>query len=175
MKFRKAIILLISMCLLCMYGLLLTSEFRKMHRDSVKAEIIVDNVIVSQEVLEFKGFMVVPGGSDDYRIKLTPVAGVIADFSINFTEVSSIENATGVKLKDRARVRISVEGEEIIDDLLANVFDSDAYEMKLKLQERKAFFVDVEFYLPLEVGNEIKNASVDFFITIVVEKQRIEG
>ena len=173
MKFRKAIILLISMCLLCMYGLLLTSEFRKMNKDSVKAELIVDNVVVSQEVLEFRGFMVVPGGSDDYRVKLTPSVGVVADFSIDFQEVSSIENATGVKLKDRARVKISVEGEEIVDDLLANVFDSEAYKKVLKLQERKAFYVDIVFYLPLEVGNEIKNASVDFYVTIIVQKQKI--
>ena len=42
MKFRKAIVLLISMCALCMFGLLLTSEIRKLHNDSVVTEQFLD-------------------------------------------------------------------------------------------------------------------------------------
>ena len=173
MKSRKGIILIITMCLLCMLGLLMTNGFRKMHKDSVKAEIIVDNVIVSQEILEFKGFMVVPGGSDDYRVKLTPSASVVADMMIDFEEISSVENASGVKLKDCARVRISVDGEEVIDCLLAEAFDGEAYMQKIKLKERKAVYLDVEFYLPIEIGNEIKNTSVDFYLIVKLERTKI--
>lgn len=164
-----------------MYGLLLSSEFRKMHRDSVKAELIVDNVITSQEELEFRGFMVIPGGKDDYCIRLTPVAGVIADLSIDFDEIKDETQATAAyKLKDYARVKIYVEptgGEkqEVMDGLLADVFEGEVYKQKIKLIERRAFYVYVEFYLPVEVGNEVKNLTSDFYITIKVEKTKIEG
>jgi hypothetical protein len=144
-----------------------------MHRNSVKAEMIVDNVIVSQEVLEYNGFMVVPGQSEKFRVRLTPVAGVVGELWIDFDEISSIENSYGVKLKDCVRVRIAVEGKEVFDELLADLFEGDRYEQVIKLRERRSFYIDVEFYLPIEIGNEVKNTSVDFNIFITVQKQKI--
>ncbi len=172
MKFRKAIVLLISMCALCMFGLLLTSEIRKLHNDSVVTEIIIDGRVEHTE--NFRGFMVVPGGSDEYRIKCIPVAGVYADLIIDFEEDETKAEQNKI-LKNNARVQIQVDGEVVIDELLATLFESDPYEQVKRTYERKPFYIDVIFYLPENVGNEVKNTTVDFDIVIVVEKQEIMG
>jgi hypothetical protein len=151
----------------------MTNGFRKMNKNNVKAEIIVDNVIASQEVLEFNGFMVIPGGRDDYKVELTPSTTITADMMIDFEEISSVENASGVKLKDCARVKISIDGEQVMDCLLADAFEGEAYMQKIKLKERRPIYLDVEFYLPIEIGNEVKNASLDFYLVIKLERTKI--
>ena len=78
-------------------------------------------------------------------------------------------------LKNNARVQIQVDGEVVIDELLATLFESDPYEQVKRTYERKPFYIDVIFYLPENVGNEVKNTTVDFDIVIVVEKQEIMG
>jgi hypothetical protein len=44
---------------------------------------------------------------------------------------------------------------------------------KIKLKERKAIYLDVEFYLPVEIGNEVKNTSVDFYLVVKIERTKI--
>lgn len=166
MKFRNSIILLISMCLLCMFGLFLTNEIRKRSTDW---EMIVDGT-TSQEQLLFNGFMVVPGGSDDYTLKVTPVASVYADLIIDFEEM---ENSVNTPLKDLARVSISIKGEQVVDKLFSELFEGDPYKTVIKVVERVPFTVDFRFYLPEDVGNEAKNTSIDFYIDVTLEKQKI--
>jgi hypothetical protein len=115
-----------------MFGLFMTSEIRKRNTDW---EIIADGT-VSQEQMVFNGFMVVPGGSDDYTLKVTPVASVYADLIIDFEEM---ENSVNTPLKDLARVSISIKGEQVVDKLFSELFEGDAYKTVIKVVEGVAF------------------------------------
>ena len=167
MKFRKAILLLISMCALCMFGLLMTNEIRKR---STGWNLIVDGVSVSQETMDFRGFMVIPGGSDEYTVRVTPVSSVYADLLIDFNE---IENSINAPLKDYARVSISIKGEQVVDKLLSELFEGERYKKVLKIVEGQPFDIDIRFYLPEDVGNVVRNTTADFYVDIVLENQII--
>ncbi len=166
MKFRNSIILLISMCVLCMFGLFMTNEIRKRSTDW---QLIVDGVAVSQETMVFDGFMVVPGGSDEYTVRVTPVASVNADLIISFSEMENAENSP---LKDYTKVAVSVKGKQVFDDkLLADLFTSDDYKQVIQIEEGEPFDIDIKFYLPEDVGNEVKTKTVDFYVYLTIENQ----
>ena len=167
MKFRNSIILLISMCLMCMFGLFMTNELRK--RDT-KWELIVDGRSVASEQMEFSGFMVVPGGSDNYTLRVTPVSSVYADLILDFDEM---DGSVNTPLKDYTRVAVSVSGEQVFDKLLSEVFEGEDYKQVIKVVEGKSFDIDIKFYLPPEVGNVVKNTTADFYLTVTFENQTI--
>ncbi len=171
MKFRSAILLLISMCVMCMFGLLMTNEIRQR---STSWDLVVDETTVAKKTMDFNGFMVVPGGSDEYVVRVKPVASVSADLIIDFTEM---ENTINSPLKENARVKVAVRGKELFDELLVTLFEDDeyknGYKEKLQVQEGQSFNIVITFYLGEEVGNEVKNTTADFYVDITLENQVI--
>lgn len=175
MKFRNSILLLISMCVLCMFGLLMTNEIRKMHEDSVHASWSVDRYQTTQKSLNFDGLGLVPGGEVSYKLKLTPMASVYADLIMKFNEDATAQDSP---LKNYAWVKILVDDELVIDELLADVFDTSFQYKKegKKIVEDKPFYIEVIFYMPIDVeANEVKNAETKFDLLVTVENQDVDG
>ncbi len=108
------------------------------------------------QAVEFKDLSLIPGDSREYRIKLQ---GSLADgymVRLNFVEE---EEKT---LKNFAYVKIIAEGEVLCDQLLAEAFEDDSMVLPVNFREEEYTDLTIIYYLPVEVGNEAKNAEAIF-------------
>ena len=114
-----------------------------------------------QEIVEFEHIGLVPGGSCEYKIKIKGKDDFVMNLSLN-----DIETEDKNDLEKYAFVKIISNGEVILDELLVDAFEHE--ELVLPVQISKGINTELEiiYYLPIEVGNEAKNATADFELLV---------
>ena len=109
------------------------------------------------ECVRFESLAMVPGDSCDYNIKLLRDGGNRGyNLYVKFVELEDRN------LKNFARVKI-LSGDEIVyDSLLAEAFADGELVLPIDFQNGNNTEFKVSCYLPLEIGNEAKNAEAVF-------------
>jgi hypothetical protein len=108
------------------------------------------------ESLKFENLSLIPGGECEYKISLDSKYSKSYDITLGFREIE--ESA----LKDFAYVKIIANGETVCDELLATVLEGDNIVLPVDFTENKNTDLTIVYYLPIEVGNEAKNAEAIF-------------
>lgn len=115
--------------------------------------------------VEFENLSLVPGEECEYTISLGSDTASKYDLSLDFVE---IEEKT---LKNFARVKIVANGEVVCDELLATVFEDENIVLPVDFTEGKNTELKIVYYLPLEVGNEAKNAEAVFELLLTASNE----
>ena len=75
-------------------------------------------------------------------------------------------------LKNHLYIKVTVEGEVIADCLLADLVDGEEpLSVPCKVRKTDDLEIQVEYFLPLETGNEVKNASVNYLLHITLSNE----
>ena len=117
------------------------------------------------EAIQFEDLSLVPGDSCEYTIKLDGENAKQYDLTLDFVETSKMD------LKNFAYVKIMSGDEVICDNLLATVLDEENITLEVDFKEKKNTELTVIYYLPLEVGNEAKNAEAVFELLLTASNE----
>ncbi len=121
-----------------------------------KSEIVVKLGEGETELVEFERLSLVPGEECTYTVRLKK-----SDVNQYKLKLDFVETEEGT-LKNSARVKILSNGESVYDQLLATAFDSNGIFLHVDFAEEKNTELEIVYYLPLDVGNEAKNAEAMF-------------
>jgi len=117
------------------------------------------------ETLTFEALSLVPGGECEYTILLEKVSVSKYDLRLDFVETEK------KALNNYARVKIVANGEVISDRLLADAFSSEDIVLPVDFDGGKNTELKVVYYLPLDVGNEAKNAEAVFKLLLTASNE----
>ena len=106
--------------------------------------------------VKFEALTMVPGDECEYSVKL--VKGGTNKFDLKF---DFVETGDGT-LKNYARVKIIVRDNVVYDDLLVNTLENKNILLSVDFGEDKNTEFQIVYYLPIDVGNEAKNAEALF-------------
>lgn len=106
--------------------------------------------------VKFEALTMVPGDECEYSVKL--VKGGTNKFDLKF---DFVETGDGT-LKNYARVKIIVRDNVVYDDLLVNTLGNKNILLSVDFGEDKNTEFQIVYYLPIDVGNEAKNAEALF-------------
>lgn len=118
------------------------------------------------ESLAFENLTLVPGEECEYIIKLEKTSASQYDLELDFVDTD--EEKT---LKNYARVKIFANGEVVSDELLADAFDNEKIILPVDFDEGKNTELKIVYYLPLDVGNEAKNAETVFELLLTASNE----
>ena len=157
-------VLLVIISFLVLLGVLMTAwiYLKKEDQDVIRVHLSSGET----ETINFESLHLVPGDSCEYVIKLTDDNFPRYDLKLDF--VDSAEKET---LKTYARVKIIADGAVILDDLLATVLKNDDIILPVDLNAGKNAELKIVYYLPLEVGNEAKNAEAVFKLLLTASNE----
>ena len=150
-----SVLILIGVSL--MTWMLVTEE----ERNNIKVELDGGET----EVLEFEALRLVPGSQCEYTITLKNGNTDQYNLTLDFKET---EEKT---LKRFACVKILANGEVLFDDLLATAFEQDGILLPVDFGENRNTELKIVYYLPLDVGNEAKNAEAIFDLQLTVSDE----
>ena len=154
---------LVLACILIIIGVLLSGwnlENAK-NKDVIKV-FLKDG---ETEIVSFDGLGLVPGASCEYIVKFVGDGALSCDVGFNFVELS------GAVLKDYARVKILANGEVLYDELLATAFQHGDFSLQVDFPNKVNTELNFVYYLPIEVGNEVKNADAFFELHLTAENE----
>ena len=117
------------------------------------------------ESVKFEGLGLVPGEKCEYTISLQSNKTKTYELKLDFVED---EEKT---LKNFARVNISANGETVCDELLSDVFENDDIVLFVDFNKNKNTELKIVYYMPLEVGNEAKNAEAVFELQLAASNE----
>ncbi len=117
------------------------------------------------KAIHFENLSLIPGESCEYSISMQGERAKSYDVRLNFAET---EEKT---LKNFARVTITVNEETVCDELLATAFEREDIGFSVEFEEEKTIDLKVTFYMPLDVGNEAKNAEALFDLLITASNE----
>lgn len=117
------------------------------------------------ESLAFEALSLVPGEECEYTVKLEKSGASKYDLELDFVET---EEKT---LKNYARVKIIANAEVVCDELLATVFGNDDIVLPVDFSEDKNTELKIVYYLPIDVGNEAKNAEAIFELLLTASNE----
>ena len=126
-------------------------------------EVELDNE--ETQSIEFEGLGLIPGGECEYTIKLEDSGSDKYDLTLNFVET---EEKT---LKNYARAKIIANGEVVCDELLATIFEKEDIILPVDFKENINTELRIVYYLPIEVGNEAKNAEATFELLLTASNE----
>ena len=121
-------------------------------RNVIKVQLVTGET----QDIQFESLRLVPGQSCEYVIKFGHEKTDTFDVKFNFVEQ---EEKT---LKNFARVKLLSGDETLLDELLATVFENDEFVVPVDMKNRINSEITVVYYLPIDVGNEAKNAEAIF-------------
>ncbi len=130
-------------------------------RNNIVVNLSDDNT----EIVEFEALTLVPGEQCEYRIKLKNKNANEYDLSLDFVE---LEDKT---LKNFARVKIVSKDEVLYDELLADAFEDENIVFPIDFEVFRNTELRVIYYLPIEVGNEAKNAEALFKLVLTASNE----
>ena len=119
----------------------------------------------STESVKFESLGLVPGEKCEYTISLKGNKAETYELKLDF-----VENE-GKELKNFARVNISANGEAICDELLSDVFENDDIVLDVDFNQNKNTELKIVYYMPLDVGNEAKNAEAVFELQLTASNE----
>ncbi len=117
------------------------------------------------EKVEFENLGLIPGEECEYVLSLKKGEKNSYDLKLDFVE---LEEKT---LKQFARVKIIFNEEVLHDELLADVFDGDGLTVHVDFDGGKKTELKIVYYLPIEVGNEAKNAEAIFELLLTTNNE----
>ena len=117
------------------------------------------------ETLRFSDLSLLPGEECSYDVELK------ADRAQSYRLVLDFSEHGEKTLKNFARVKIISNGTEICDELLADVFSDDPITLDVDFAKSKNTNLNIVYYLPIDVGNEAKNAEADFELLITAQNE----
>lgn len=126
-------------------------------------EVELDNE--ETQSIEFEGLGLIPGGECEYTIKLEDSGSDKYDLTLNFVET---EEKT---LKNFARAKIIANCEVVCDELLATIFEKEDIILPVDFKENINTELRIVYYLPIEVGNEAKNAEATFELLLTASNE----
>ena len=116
--------------------------------------------------LDFSSDGIKPGDTVEYAMAINSDLPGDCILTLDFEELN--EGA----LKDHLYVKVEVEGEVVANCLLAELIDGEgAINVPCKVKKHKDLEIRLEYSLPLETGNEVKNASVDYLLHITLSNE----
>ena len=118
------------------------------------------------ESLAFEDLTLVPSEECEYTIQLEKTSASKYDLELDFVDTD--EKKT---LKNYARVKIVANGEVISDELLADAFEKEKIVLPVDFDEGENTELKIVYYLPLEVGNEAKNAEAVFELLLTASNE----
>lgn len=113
----------------------------------------------------FEKLALIPGESCAYTIRLT---GDVAEQYELHLEFKETQDKT---LKNFAYIRIESNGQVLCDQLMATVFAGEGIDLSVDLTQTKQQELIITYYLPLEVGNEAKNAEAVFELRLTASNE----
>lgn len=119
----------------------------------------------NSETVKFEALSLVPGDECEYTVKLVKGGADKFDMKLDF-----VQTEDGI-LKDYARVKIIVQGNVVYDDLLADTLANENIVLSVDFGEDKNTEFQIVYYLPLEVGNEAKNAEALFELILTASNE----
>jgi hypothetical protein len=106
--------------------------------------------------VKFEELSLVPGDECSYTIKLAKASSDKFDLRLDF-----VRTGDGT-LEDHARVKIVTQGDVVYDDLLADAIENATIHFAVDFEQNQNTEFQIVYYLPLDVGNEAKNAEAKF-------------
>ena len=165
MKSNKIMRVLLALSsLLLLAGILLTALIyhEKENKDVIKVKLSGGET----ETVNVEALSLTPGDSCEYTLELEDDNFAKYDLKLKF-----VDSAPEKTLKDYARVKI-VSGETVVyDELLAKAFQNDKFVLPVDLNTGKNAKLKIVYYLPLEVGNEAKNAEASFKLLLTASNE----
>ena len=156
-------ILLVAASILIIIGVLLMTWLLKTADDRGAIKVLLNG---EQQPLKFESLKLVPGQQCEYTVNLEKIR--TDDYTVNFDFIDVKEEYT---LKNFARVKL-VSGDEILyDELLADAFEDEKITMTVDFSEKKNTKFKVIYYLPIDVGNEAKNAEAVFELLLTASNE----
>lgn len=118
------------------------------------------------ESLVFEDLTLVPGEECEYTVQLKKTSASKYDLELDFVDADK-ENT----LKNYARVKILSNGEIVSDELFADAFENEKIVLPVDFDEGKNTELKVVYYLPIDVGNEAKNAEAVFELLLTASNE----
>ncbi len=118
------------------------------------------------ETIQFENLSLVPGESCEYVVKLKGDNAKKYDLSLDFVDTDQEKT-----LKNFAYVKIIANEEVICDELLADAFENEKIVLPVDFDEEKNTELKIVYYLPIEVGNEAKNAEAFFELLLTASNE----
>lgn len=161
-KIMRALLVIAS--LLVLIGVLMTVWIfiQRRNQDIIKVQLSDGET----EVIKFDALNLLPGDSCEYIIELKEEDFPQYNLSFDFVDVD--EKKT---LKNYARVKIIANQAVVYDELLATAFENDNIVLPVDLDTGKNAKLKIVYYLPLEVGNEAKNAEAVFEVLLTASNE----
>ncbi len=119
-------------------------------------EIVVDLASEDTQVIEFENLCLIPGESCEYTITLKGEHADRYELLFDFVE---LEEGT---LKNFAFVKIQSGDQVLYDRLLSEAFAQEHLALPVDFDKEQNTELTIIYYLPIEVGNEAKNAGAVF-------------
>lgn len=116
--------------------------------------------------IKFEALSLVPGSECEYVVKLKKGGGA-DEYDLKF---DFVETGDG-KLKDFARVKIITNGNVVHDELLSTALDNEHIISSVNFDEDRNTEFRIVYYLPLDVGNEAKNAEALFGLMLTASNE----
>ena len=162
MKGTVTRILIIISSIMTIVGLLLMYQTMEASKDQ---QVITVHIHEGEiETVAFADLTLVPGSSSQYIVKIKSDTAENCELSLDFVRTAQSP------LEEFAYVRIISDGEVVYDALLA-----EAFETKLSLPVHFGLLhnteLTVEYYMPIEVGNEAKNAEAHFELHLTASNE----
>ena len=110
--------------------------------------------------------VIVPGYKNEYHLKVTADKPHEYDLTFSFKEQGDTES----DLKDNLYILIEYDGVVYCDAKLSELYEQGPT-MTLQLKRLVAQDVKVVYYIPEEVGNEIKGDTADFGLFITAREK----
>ena len=116
-------------------------------------------------VIEFENLCLIPGQKYEYTATLKSDRRSECVLLLDFVE---LEDKT---LKNFAYAKIEINGEELCDMLLSEIFESDDLTANVDFSDKKSIELKIVYYLPEEVGNEAQEAEAIFNLNLTTSNE----
>lgn len=118
--------------------------------------------------ITFESLALVPGDECEYDVVLKrDRAQSYGTYILTLDFVEIAESP----LKEYARVRILLDDTPVYDELLVTAMDDENLVMTVDFEGRKKADMKIQYYLPLEVGNEAKKATAQFKLVLTATNE----
>ena len=156
-------IVLICASALIIIGVLLTNWMLDTADDRDIIKVCLEDGIT--EAVEFESLALVPGSSCEYFVVLKSENSKTYDLHLDFVET---EEKT---LKNFAYVKITAGEEVLYDELLATAFEGEGLNLPVDFNLGINTVLRIVYYLPIETGNEAKNAEANFELKLTASNE----
>ena len=157
-------VVLIIACILILIGvtLLMWMMFTEEERNNIEVYLSDGKT----EAIQFEGLSLVPGDSCEYNIVLKDDNAKKYNLTLDFVDMN--EELT---LKNFVRVAIIAGDETLCDELLATVIENEDIVLPVDFRENKNTNLKIVYYMPLDVGNDAKNAEASFELRLTASNE----